>query len=226
MGPNWGNAGSDDLLALQASEQQLEHNLSGNDEVVLSLNCNPEILVSESKTFTNCLLVRRETPTSRFQERCREMAEIEHFLDLNWRFSGVVQGIRGTDPGPDRDQMLERFWRGIHVSRYEEDMTRERLWQVCRYIALYDEELSDVSGLSEEKERCRRASCSSHVVAGGGVALSSLVPYSLKCERAFGPSHVDEGGGNALQGIPFSGMDRSSPIQSERFRAEGGPSQC
>jgi hypothetical protein len=75
-------------------------------------------------------------------------------------------------------------------------------------------------------ERCRRAWCSSHVVAGGGVALSSLVPYSLKCERTSGPSHVDDGGGDALQGIPYSGVDMSSPIQPQRFRAGGGPSQC
>jgi hypothetical protein len=78
-------------------------------------------------------------------------------------------------------------------------MTRERLWQVCRSIALHDEDLLDVSGLSEEKERCRRALCSSHVV---------------------------EGGGDALQGISFSEGDRSSPVQSERFRAGGRPSQC
>jgi hypothetical protein len=105
-------------------------------------------------------------------------------------------------------------------------MIQKRCWQVCRFIALYDEELSDESGLREEEERCRRASCSSHVVVGGGVALSSLVPYSLKCERASGPSHVDDGGGDALQGILFLEGDRSSPVQSERFRAGGGPSQC
>jgi hypothetical protein len=81
-------------------------------------------------------------------------------------------------------------------------------------------------GLSEEKERRRRALCSSHVVAGGGVALSSLVPYSLKCERAFGPSHVDDGSGDALLGISFSVEDRSSPVQSDGLRAGGGPSQC
>jgi hypothetical protein len=48
------------------------------------------------------------------------------------------------------------------------------------------------------------------------VALDS---HSLKCERASGPSHGDDGGGDALQGISFSEGDRSSSIQSERFRA-------
>jgi hypothetical protein len=77
-----------------------------------------------------------------------------------------------------------------------------------------------------ELERCRRASHSSHVVAGGRVALSSLVPYSLKCDRTSGPSHFDDGGGDALQGISIPMGDRSGPVQSERFRAGGGPSQC
>jgi hypothetical protein len=63
--------------------------------------------------------------------------------------------------------------------------------------------------------QCRRASCSSHVEDGGGVALE---PKFLKCERTSGPSHVDDGGGDALQGYPISGMDRSSPVQSQRFR--------
>jgi hypothetical protein len=39
-----------------------------------------------------------------------------------------------------------------------DEMIKERVWQCCQYIALYDEELSDESGLREEEERCRRAS--------------------------------------------------------------------
>jgi hypothetical protein len=62
-----------------------------------------EISVSESKTFTNHLLVRCETPTSRFQERRREMADIEHFLDKDWRFSGFVHGFKNVASDPSRD---------------------------------------------------------------------------------------------------------------------------
>jgi hypothetical protein len=51
-----------------------------------------------------------------------------------------------------------------------------RVRELCQFIALYDQEVSDESGRIEEEERCRRASCSSHAVEGGGVALSSLVP--------------------------------------------------
>jgi hypothetical protein len=47
------NARSDDLLALQAVEGQLEDNTSGLD-VAPSLNLHPEISISESRTFTNC----------------------------------------------------------------------------------------------------------------------------------------------------------------------------
>jgi hypothetical protein len=65
------DARSDDLLALQAMGNQPEHDLSGKAEVVSSLNSEPEVLVSESKTFTNCLSVRAETLTSRFQDTSR-----------------------------------------------------------------------------------------------------------------------------------------------------------
>jgi hypothetical protein len=71
------------------------------------------------------------------------------------------------------------------------------------------------AGSVEEASR-DSASCSSHVEVGGGVALDSI---SLKCARTSGPSHVEEGGGDALQGFSLD-MDRSSPGQSERFRAE------
>jgi hypothetical protein len=121
-------------------------------------------------------------------------------------------------------------------------MFEERSYQACVYVTLYDEDCADEKGLSEEYERirndwksshfvpgrgrvhtslvpyelgqCRRASCSSHVVDGGGVALE---PDALKCERTSGPSHVVEGGGDALQRISLE-MDRSSPVQSKRFR--------
>jgi hypothetical protein len=86
------NARSDDLLSLQA-EQQLEHGPSGMAKVVLSLDPEPKILVSES-TFTNCSLVRCETPSSRFQERRREMDEIEHFLKKDGlRFDWITRRI-------------------------------------------------------------------------------------------------------------------------------------
>jgi hypothetical protein len=45
-----------------------------------------------------------------------------------------------------------------------------------------------------ELGQCRRASYSSHVVDGGGVALE---PDPLKCERTSGPSHVEDGAGSA-----------------------------
>jgi hypothetical protein len=153
-----GNARSDDLLALQVSERQLEHNREKTGEVVSTLNLNPEITVSEAKTFTNCLLVRYETPTSRFQEKRREIDEIQHFLKKDWRFSSIVQRIKQLNPGPDRREVMDSFWSGVyHWGHYkaEFEMIQERVWQVRRSIALYDEELSDEEGLFEELERCR-----------------------------------------------------------------------
>jgi hypothetical protein len=95
--PELGNARSDDLLALQFSEGQLEHDLLGKAEVVSSLNLEPKILVSASR-YTNCSLVKCETPPCSFQERRREMKEIKHFLKKDSRFCKIIQRIRETGP--------------------------------------------------------------------------------------------------------------------------------
>jgi hypothetical protein len=144
------------------------------------------------------------------------------------------------------DWMLEFYKGAYRHHNFKDDQAlfNERCSQLGRYITLYDEECADGQGLCENFERikkdwgswhfvpsrgwvhrslvpyelgqCRRASCSSHVDDGGGVALE---PDSLKCKRTSGPSHVDDGGGDALQGIS-SERDRSIPVQSERFRVE------
>jgi hypothetical protein len=226
------NARSDDLPPLQ---------------VMSGLNSNPEILVSKSKTFKNCLLVRAETPTSRFQERRREMAEIEPFLKQDWRFRGFVEGLDRVNPGKEREDWLLHFFRGVQQqNRHKGDdvLFKERYRQACVYVTLYDEDRADESGLAKEREplqnewssshfdrsrgkwvhsslvqyslgQCRRASRSSHVEDGGGVALE---PDTLKRERTSGPSDVEDGGGDALQRISQE-KDRSSPLQSLRFRA-------
>jgi hypothetical protein len=110
LGHNEVNARSDDLLALHTVERQLEHDLSGKAEAVLSLNPEPKILVSKSK-FKNCSFVRCESPSSRFQERRQEMDETEKFLNKDsLRFGGITRQIRETSPGAGRDQMMEGFW--------------------------------------------------------------------------------------------------------------------
>jgi hypothetical protein len=155
------NARSDDLLALQA-EQQLELELSGKAEVMLSLKSDSEILISQSKTFTNCSLVRPVTPSppSQFQERRKEMKEIEKFLAQDsWRFAWIAKETRETSPGPDRDKMMDDFWKSIWKTGYykaEYGLIKARCWYVCRYVALWDEQLSDVSGQREDQERRER----------------------------------------------------------------------
>jgi hypothetical protein len=53
--------------------------------------------------------------------------------------------------------------------------------------------------------------------------IALLDEERLECERSSGPSHVEDGGGDGLQ---VDQVDRSSPVQSQRFRARGGRSQC
>jgi hypothetical protein len=140
-------------------------------------------------------------------------------------------------PAEREERFLEFFRGAYrdHNFRSDQALFIARCQEVGRYATLYDEDLADEKGAQEETERirsewgsshfdpkrgwvhnslvqydlgqCRRASCSSHVEDGGGVALE---PDSLKCERAVGPSHVEEGGGDALQRISRE-MDRSSP---------------
>jgi hypothetical protein len=53
--------------------------------------------------------------------------------------------------------------------------------------------------------------------------IALLDEERLECERSSGPSHVVDGGGDALQA---GELDRSSPVQAQRFRAREGRSQC
>jgi hypothetical protein len=202
------NARSDDLLALQAMGTQPKHDLSGKAEVVSSLNSNPEISVSRSKTFTNCLVVRAETPTSRFQERRKEMAEIEHFLDQDWRFKGSVDGLKRVQPGQQRHDWFDQFLKGrVYKSGFYKDekiMIQQRAYQACVYIALYDEDLADAGGLAKEVEDLSVQWKSSIADPVRGWVSCSYVPSEPKmgqCERTLGPSHVDDGGGDALESI-------------------------
>jgi hypothetical protein len=78
-------------------------------------------------------------------------------------------------------------------------------WKACQFV--HNRGWVHSSLVPYDLNQCRRASCSSHVVDGGCVALDS---NPEKCERAYGPSHVEDGGGDALQGSS-EGMDRSSP---------------
>jgi hypothetical protein len=52
--------------------------------------------------------------------------------------------------------------------------------------------------------------------------IALLDEERLECERSSGPSRVEDGCGDALQ---VDQMNRSSPVQSRRFRARGGRSQ-
>jgi hypothetical protein len=155
--------------------------------------------VASKSTFTNCSLARCETPSSRFQQRRREMDEIEHFLKKDsLKFGWITRRIQEVSPGPERNQLMDEFWTWVWKFCYYKDeraLIRGRCREVCRFIALYDEELSDISGIREEEEPCSRLEDSCYYVSNKGWAHSSHVPYNLgQCERTSGPSHVVDGG--------------------------------
>jgi hypothetical protein len=97
-GTGLGNACGDDLLASQAEGNQLEHSLTEQAETVSSLKV-PEILVSKSKTSTNHLIVKCDTPVTSFEARLKEMQEISHFLQLDGRFQRFTFEAAFQNPG-------------------------------------------------------------------------------------------------------------------------------
>jgi hypothetical protein len=155
------------------------------------------------------------------------MAEIEQFLKKDsLRFGWITDRIREVSPGPERDKMMGEFWTWVWKYGYYKDehpLIRGPCREVCKFIALYDEELSDVTGFREykyEAEQYQKDWGSCHFVPSRGWVHSSFVPDELgQCRRALCSSHVVDGGGVALQHISLD-MDRSNPVQSERFRAE------
>jgi hypothetical protein len=249
-------ARSDDLLALQA-ENRLDLDLSGKAEVISSLkqDLGPDFRVSKSKDHPNCSLVRPVNPEpspdspalQKFKARQREMLEIEHFLEKDWNFCGLVTGLSCLIPGPspEREAWLTQYFRKVyrhHNFKGDQSLFNSRCRAVCDYIKLWDEERQDEEGASENMADIKRIWGSSHDVPGRGYVYSSLYPYNLgQCERTSGPSHVEDGGGDALEPAPMccenplgpspytgdatqrspdQGMDRSSPLQSTVSPAE------
>jgi hypothetical protein len=201
LGDELMHADDDDLLALRATEKQLEHNLVEIGGTVSGLNSNPDIVISESRKCTACSLVRCETPTFKCVERQKRMRDDELYLQSDWRFRGILEQIKFSVPGPDREKLLDEFWAGAYRNYYlsERDLIGARGRVLAEYIALHDEDNADEEVAMEDLERVR---------------------------RSWRPSHVEDGGGTALQGLSSFQGDRSSPVQSERFRAREGRSQC
>jgi hypothetical protein len=225
LGDELVHADGGDLLALQATGKHPEHSSVENGGIVLSLNFNPDIVIYESKKFTGCSLVRCEIPTSRTSERRQRMRDDEHYLRQDSRFWNILEQVKFSVLGPERIKMIDDFWAGAYRGYYssERDLIRARGRIPAEYIALHDEDVADEEAATQDLERVRRSWRPSHVVVGGGVDQSS---DSMKCERSYGPSHVEDGGGDPLLGTSSFQGDRRSPVQSERFRARDGPSQC
>jgi hypothetical protein len=154
------------------------------------------------------------------------MAEIEHFLDQDWRFKGFVDGLKRVNPGQERHDWFGIFMKGVYRYGFYKDekiMIQQRACQACVYITLYDEDSADSEGLPKELEdlRIQWKSKFFDPVRGRWVSRS-CVPYDPKklgqCERTSGPSHVEEGGGDALQ-RKSQDKDRSSRNRIQRFHA-------
>jgi hypothetical protein len=138
------------------------------------------------------------------------------------RFEWVTKQMKNLGPGPERTQIVDEFW----SRAYDYFVESER-----EMIRVRGRVLSDDIGMLDEERLERERASGPH---------QYRVSQILKGERPYyGPSHVVEGGGDSLQeclrDVPIppictqnahDEMDRSSPAQSQRFRAGLGPSQC
>jgi hypothetical protein len=125
----------------------------------------------------------------------------ELYLQKGWIFPGILGQIKFSIPGPERIKMIDEFWAGVYQSY---DLSeRDSIWArgrvLAEYIALHDEDDADEEAAIEDLDRVR---------------------------RSWRPSHVADRGGDALLGSSSLQEYRSSPVQSERFRAGGGPPEC
>jgi hypothetical protein len=110
LGDELVHSDGDDLLAPQVTRKWLEHSSVEIGGIVSGLNSNPDIEISESRKFTGCWLVRCETPTSKRAETRKRMRDDELYLQGDWRFRGILQQIKFSFPGPDREKSLDEFW--------------------------------------------------------------------------------------------------------------------
>jgi hypothetical protein len=117
--------------------------------------------------------------------------ECGDFLKKDSRFWNITDQVRFYGPGPERNKLVDEFWKDAYPDFYRSDreMIRVRGRVLSDYIGLLD----------EDRLECERSLRPSHVVDGGGDAHQYRVSRILKWEMSCRPSHVVEGGGDSLQ---------------------------
>jgi hypothetical protein len=221
------HAGGDDPLVKQETMRKLnceepkslsrkeQGNATSLDQSSVCPKVDSDLQISKSSRFVGYLIVKSVPQTSRDQGRQVRLKDCEDFLKKDSRFWCMTDQLRFYEPGPERTKLVDEFWKMAYFRfcQSERDMIRIRGRILSEHIALLD----------EERLECERSFGPSHVVDGGCDAQQSGKSSHLKCKGSYGPIHVEDGGGDALQD---DRVDRSSPVQSQRFRAREGRSQC
>jgi hypothetical protein len=71
---------------------------------------------------SHCRAPLVELPTEKRKKELRkELADSEHFLSLDHRFRDVAWRIRLTNPGRQRDGVVEQFWKQAYEDYHPED---------------------------------------------------------------------------------------------------------
>jgi hypothetical protein len=186
---------------------------AGNKRPLSSMAAQEEVTVEKSTRFTGCFIVRGQFQTTRDQERAQELRDCEHYLKQDLRFQEVTSRMEVLGPGPERNEVLERFW-GSAYSKYppnQREQFRSRGKVLAEYIGLLDEERL-------RRSLCERSPGPSHVEDGGGDAQRSANRVHRSSAVTDGPSSLGSSvvGSESVSGPGLTGTCVASghPLQT------------
>jgi hypothetical protein len=71
----------------------------------------------------------------------RRLEDLTHYLSLDWRFLDILGMVKNVTPRPQRDIVIDDFWKYIYSGYYtkEADLLRARARALSEYIGTLDE---------------------------------------------------------------------------------------
>jgi hypothetical protein len=110
----------------------------------------------------NHWLIQIETPQVEFsteirkREPTKQLEDLEHYLTLAGRFSGLLFETKSTRPGRQRNKILELFWTRVYSGNYvgEMDALKARGFALNDFLSIFDE-LHGLSVASEAQDQSR-----------------------------------------------------------------------
>jgi hypothetical protein len=91
-----------------------------------------------------------ESPTERrTRERRQEIQDHRRYRKRDGRFQGIIEEVRRLLNGPERQEVLRRFWANLYTQEYQDPLAREGAEQ----LALRTAALRELEALEDEERR-------------------------------------------------------------------------